>query len=186
MERVVVIGSTGSGKTTVASRLASALNLPQLELDSVNHQPGWAQLPHDQFQDAVAAFVTKERWVVDGNYTSHGMKEVLWPLADTFVWLDMPRRVIMRRVVFRTIRRVATREELWNGNREPWTNFYHRDPERNIIVWAWTRYDHVRDKYEQCMYDGTWSHASVHHLRSPVGVGRFLSLVEEEATASRN
>jgi len=69
--------------------------------------------------------------------------------ADSLVWLDMPRRTVMRRVVVRTIRRVATREELWNGNREPCSNLYSKDPEKNLVVWAWTRYDHVRDKYEQ-------------------------------------
>lgn len=180
MERIVVIGSTGSGKTTVANQLASALNLPRLELDSFNHQPGWTELPHDQFQDAVTAFAADDRWVVDGNYTSHGMKDVLWPLADTFVWLDIPRRVAMRRVVLRTIRRVTTREELWNGNREPLTNLYSRDPEKSIVVWAWTRYDHVRDEYERCIRDGTWSRADLHRLKSQKEVDRFLARIETE------
>ncbi len=178
--RIVVIGNSSSGKTTVSRELAARLDLPLLELDGVFHQPDWTELPDDQFRSRVDEFTNADRWVVDGNYTSHGMRDVLWPKANTIVWLDIPKRTVMRRVVLRTIRRATTREELWNGNREPWTNLYSRDPEKNIVVWAWTRFDHVRDKYERCMTDGTWSHAEVSRLRSPNEVDRFLARIETE------
>ena len=101
----------------VARALANRLGIPHLELDSIFHQPGWEPRSDDEFRAEAAAFVAGERWVVDGNYTSHGVTEIVWPRADTIVWLDPPRRVVMRRVVSRTLRRVVTREELWNGNR---------------------------------------------------------------------
>lgn len=178
MNRVVVIGSSSSGKTTVSRELSARLDVPLLELDGVFHQPDWTELPDDQFRSRVAEFTDNDRWVVDGNYTSHGMRDVLWPKADSIVWLDMPKSVVMRRVVVRTIRRAASREELWNGNREPWTNLYSRDSEKNIVVWAWTRFDHVRNKYEQCMTDGTWAHAGINRLRTPGEVKRFLAPIE--------
>ena len=182
VSRIVVVGNSASGKTTVARRIGHALDLPCLELDAVFHQPGWTELSNNEFQTAVANFVAANEWVVDGNYTSHGMGEVVWPRADTIVWLDMPKAVVMRWVIARTLRRVLTREELWNGNREPWTNLYHRDPERNIVVWAWTRFDHVREKYVTCMTDGTWDHASVHRLRIPRDVDDFLASIERDAS----
>ena len=111
------------------------------------------------------------------------MREALWPRADTLVWLDLPKSVIMRRVVQRTIRRAITREVLWNGNREPWANLYSLDPEKNIIVWSWTRFDHVRAKYETCMIDGTWSHAEVHRLRTHSEVEDFLASVAKAETS---
>ncbi len=118
--------------------------------------------------------MAQDRWVIDGNYTSLGTRDFVWPRADAFVWLDLPRSVVMRRVVLRTLRRVLTREELWNGNREPWTNLYSRDPRRNIIVWAWSRFDAVRARYEESLQDGTWSHAAVYRLRSPQDVAAFI------------
>ncbi|MEE8406654.1 MAG: hypothetical protein V3S32_05845 [Acidimicrobiia bacterium] len=185
MKRIVVIGNSSSGKTTSSRKLATLLDVPLLELDGVFHQPDWTELPDDQFRSRVARFTDNDRWVVDGNYTSHGMRDVLWPKADSIVWLDMPKSVVMRRVVARTIRRAACREELWNGNREPWTNLYSRDPEKNIAGWAWTRFDHVRDKYERCMSTGTWAHADLYRLRSPRKVDRFLAHIDAETPSHR-
>lgn len=178
MDRVVVVGSSSSGKTTTARRISAALGLPYLELDSVHHQENWTHPSDEEFESVVSNFATRDRWVIDGNYTSHGTTSLVWPRADTFVWLDLPRPVVMRRAVSRTLRRVLTREELWNGNREPWTNLYSRDPYKNIVVWAWTRFDHVRAKYESCMTDGSWSHGDVHRLTSPGRVSAFLAQVE--------
>lgn len=174
MRRIVVVGSSGSGKTTFARRLARVLSLPYLELDSVFHRGGWNRLEGEQFRDEVARFAEGSRWVADGNYTSQGTREVLWPRADTVVWLDLPKQVVMWRVIARTLRRVVTREQLWEGVREPWSNLYSADPERNIIVWAWTRFDHTRDKFEARIQDGDWDHAAVHRLRSQADADRFL------------
>jgi len=98
----------------------------------------------------------------------------VWPRADTVVWVDPPKRVVMSRVVRRTLHRVLTREELWNGNREPWTNLYSRDPYENIIVWAWTRYATVRERYQAMLHDGTWARLDVVRLGSRAEVRRFL------------
>lgn len=175
MLRVSVVGSAGSGKTTVARALAEHLGVPVLELDSVFWQEHWGKKPDPEFQADVRSFVAGEHWVVDGNYTSHGVADIVWPRADTIVWLDPSRPVVMRRVVGRTLRRVFTREELWHGNREPWTNLYSRDPYKNIIVWAWTRFDRVRERYERFSKDGTWAHARVVRLRSGRDVREFLT-----------
>lgn len=173
----MVVGSSGSGKTTVARRLAVNLGLPLLEMDSVFHRGGWEQQKGDQFRGEITDFAAGSAWIIDGNYTSQGARESVWPQADTFVWLDLPRRVIMARVVSRTLRRVVTREDLWDGVKEPWTNLYSLDPERNIIVWAWTRFEHTRAKYEAAVASGEWDHAGVHRLRSVDEVRRFLDSV---------
>jgi adenylate kinase family enzyme len=174
MERVSVIGSSGSGKSTMARALSSRLGLPLLELDAVFHQPDWQQKPDPDFRAEVADFISGERWVVDGNYTSHGVAELVWPRADTVVWLDPSRPVVMRRVIKRTLRRTITREELWNGNREKWTNLYSPKAEENVILWAWTRFRHTREKYEAMLTDGTWSHLTVVRLRTPIEAAGLL------------
>ncbi len=172
-----MVGSSGSGKTTLARRLAEKLEFPCLELDSIFHQPGWEQMPDHEFRSRIAEFALQPSWVIDGNYTSHGVKELIWPVADTLVWLDLPRAVVMRQVVGRTLRRAATREELWNGNREPWTNLWHWDPEKNIIRWAWVHHAPTRKKYEEALAQPETVHLKVYRLRSSGVVRRFLEAV---------
>ncbi len=182
MRRISVIGSSASGKSTMARALSRVLGLPLLELDSVLHQPGWQQKDDAAFRAEVAAFVGRDTWVVDGNYTSHGVAQVVWPRADTVVWLDPPRSTVMRRIIRRTIRRVVTREELWNGSRESWSNLYSPKPENNIIVWAWARHGPSRQRYEAFMDDGTWADLAVLRLRTARDARAFL----DELSAARD
>lgn len=177
MNRIVVVGSSGSGKTSTARTVALKLEIPHLELDSVYHQPDWEPLPDEEFQARVADFALQPRWVIDGNYTSHGIQDLLWPVADTLVWVDPPKPVVMARVIRRTLRRSITREELWNGNREPITNFVSLDPEKNVVVWAWTRFDHVREKYEQRLAEPGAVHLKVYRLRTSDEARRFLDSI---------
>jgi adenylate kinase family enzyme len=178
MNRISVVGSSGSGKTTVALAVAESLACPHLELDSVFHQPNWTPLPDDEFRAVAHEFVEQDRWVVDGNYTSHGVLDLVWNRADTVIWLDMPKRVVMQRVTRRTIRRAVKREDLWNGNREPISNFTKWAPEDNIVRWAWTRYDHTKEKYADRMYDPRWSHLDFIRLRSRRDVNDLLGSLQ--------
>jgi adenylate kinase family enzyme len=145
VERVSVVGNSGSGKTTLAAAVAAALGVPHLELDSVFHQPGWTELPVEDFRARVGEVVAADRWVVDGNYTA--VQDLVWARADTVVWLDYSRLLVMRQIVGRTLRRLVTRQALWNGNREPWRNLRTTDPTRSIVAWAWTHHHTYRERY---------------------------------------
>lgn len=175
MRRISVVGNSASGKSTVARELSARLGLPWLELDSVYHQEGWTPLDADEFRRRVADFVARPAWVVDGNYTSQGVADLVWPRADTIVWLDPSLPVVLSRVVRRTLRRVLTRQELWNRNREPWSNLFDPRPERNIIVWALTRHRPRRQTYTQMTADGTWDHLAVHRLRNQSDIDGFFT-----------
>ena len=175
MQRFSVIGSSCSGKTTIARAIATQLDIPRLELDSVFHQPGWTELADDEFRRRVSEFIEADSWVVDGNYTSHGVADIVWGNADAIIWPDLPKRTAMRRVLGRSIKRVATREELWNGNREDWSKLVSRDPLENIVLWVWTHFDHTREKYERLHSSGAWDDVAVFRLRSPAEVQTFLA-----------
>lgn len=95
-----------------------------------------------KFVAEVELLTRGSRWVVDGNYAV--VPDVVWRRADSVVWLDPPRHVVMRRIVFPTVRRLVTRVELWNGNRERWTNLVSAAPQRSVIAWAWTEHDRYR------------------------------------------
>ena len=178
MQRIAVVGSSGSGKTTVACAISSGLGFPHLELDSVFHQPGWTPLPTDDFQAAVRDFTDQEAWVVDGNYTSQGIADAVWPRADTVVWLDLSRGLTLRRIANRTLRRFVRREQLWNGNKENWRNFVDPRPENNVILWSWTRHPSVRSHYDDRFNDPEWSHLELVRLRSQPEVDAFVDRVQ--------
>jgi hypothetical protein len=91
------------------------------------------------------------------------------------VWLDLPRGLVMRRVILRTVRRALTRERLWNGNREPLTNFYRMDPEKNIIRWAWVKHAGYVERYGAAMHDPAYAHLRFLRLRTPKEVDAFLA-----------
>jgi adenylate kinase family enzyme len=149
VQRVSLVGNAGSGKTTLGRQLAAALAAPFLELDAVNHQQHWTPLPPAQLRARVADVVGRERWVVDGNYG--GVRDLVWDRADTVVWFDFPRWLVMARVLRRTTGRVLTRRVLWNGNRERLRDVLSRDPERSIVAWAWTQHAGYRTSYRQAL-----------------------------------
>lgn len=169
--RINIIGSSGSGKTTLARRLAEDLDLRHVELDALFHQPGWTPEDPDRFRDKVLAATTGDGWVVCGSYSV--VRDVLWPRVDTVVFLDLPRRIVMKALLRRTLRRVVLREELWNGNREPWDNLFRLDPDKNILVWAWTRFELQRQRWEDLVVDPRWSHVRFVRITTRRGVDAF-------------
>jgi adenylate kinase family enzyme len=175
VQRVSVIGTSGSGKSTLARSLAGVLDAPWLELDSVYHQAGWTPLGEAEFRARVLAFADGERWVIDGGYSV--VRDLVWARADTVVWLDLPRRTVMRRLVWRTLRRVTGRVELWNGNRERWRNLFTWDKEESVIAWAWQTYGSRRERYAGFVADPAYAHLRFFRLTSPGAVRRFLRSV---------
>jgi adenylate kinase family enzyme len=170
---VVIVGNSGSGKTTLGRALAARLAAPFLELDSIHHQPGWRPLPVDEFRRRVSAFTNGPTWVVDGNYRA--VRDLVWARADTVVWFDLPRRTVMRQVVGRTLRRVVSRVELWNGNREPLTGMFRLDPERSIIRWAWVRHSMYRERYAAAARDPALAHLTFVRIGGRADAARLLA-----------
>jgi len=175
MRRVSVVGNSGSGKTTLARRLAATLGAPHLELDSVYHQPGWTALPLEEFRHRVAEFTSAVGWVVDGNYSA--VQDIVWKRADTVIFLDLPKSVVIRQLVWRTTRRSLVRRELWNGNRESIRNALSRDPEVSVIRWAWQNHARNHERYSVAMTDPAWSHLRFVQLRSRHEAREWLDAV---------
>jgi len=182
VRRVSVVGNSGSGKSTVARELALVLGVPHLELDGVFHQPGWVPLPEDEFRRVVGAVAAGDGWVMDGNYSV--VRPLVWARADTVVWLDLPRRTVMRQVVWRTLRRAVTRQDLWNGNRESLRNFLTWDPQESIISWAWHNHAKYRDRYAAAAADPANAHLTFIRLTSRRAITRFLTEAARNPTAA--
>lgn len=183
--RIAIVGNSGSGKTTLAERIAERTGATRVELDAIFHQPGWEPKDGELFRREVCAVLdAHDRWVVDGNYDSL-VGDVVRSRADTILVMDLPRRTVIRQVVWRTLRRAITREELWNGNREPMTNFYRWDPERNIIRWTWVMHDEYRHRYRRLSESNEWAHAQVVWLHSHRDADRWLDSLPD-ARPERN
>ena len=118
MRRVAVLSSaSGNGKTTFGRALAARLEVPFVELDALVHGPGWIETSDDELRAAVEPILARDGWVVDGSY-ERKLGDAVLRSADTVVWLDLPLRVWLPRLVRRTLRRMTGRERLWNDNRE--------------------------------------------------------------------
>jgi len=161
VQRVIVAGISGSGKSTFARELGVRAGLPYHEMDALYHGPDWVPIP--TFEDDVAAIVARERWVFD----SHGYQQVrdlMWGRADTVVWLDYSRPVVMSRVLRRSFHRAWTRRPMFNGNTETFRSWL--DPE-HPVQWAWTQYDPRRQDMLRRFADPAYADLARIALRRP-------------------
>ncbi len=170
MNRISVIGTSGSGKTTFAGKLARILRLPHVELDSLNWESNWTVAPKDVFRSRVREAVKANRWVVDGNYKD--VRDLIWEHADTIVWLDFSFRVTLGRILRRTFYRLATGVECCNGNRESFGKVFSRD---SIIIWVLQTYKRRRAEYPLLLADMKQRGTQTIRLQSPRDADRWLA-----------
>jgi adenylate kinase family enzyme len=171
MRRVSIVGPSGSGKTTFARRLAAKLQVPAIELDGLFWDADWHHADDETFSARVDAATSGDGWVADGNYTR--AKEIVLGRADTVVWLDLPLRTCLARVLRRTARRSRTREELWSGNRESWRRHLSRD---SLVWWLISSYRRKRREYEPRFIgpEREFPHLVVHRFRRAADAEAWL------------
>jgi adenylate kinase family enzyme len=167
VRRVAIIATaSGCGKTTVGRALARILGVPFVELDAIHWQSGWTELDAGELRCRVEPIVANDAWVIDGSYRGK-LGDLVLERADTVVWLDLPRRIWLPRLVRRTLRRAITGEELWNGNREwLWGAIAHAD---SLI-----RFALANDRPRRHRYPRELARYRVARLRSPAEVDAFL------------
>ena len=170
MRHVAVIASpSGNGKTTLGRTLAERLGVRFVELDALVHGPNWAETPDEELRAIVEPIVRSDGWVIDGTYRRKlGM--LVFDAADTIVWLDLPLRVWLPRLLRRTGRRLTGRERLWNDNRETLRDvFWGRE---SLFGYALTQQPKRRREYPRRL-----AGRPLVRLRRPRDVERWLANV---------
>jgi len=175
MRRINVIGTSCSGKSTFARKLAAKLDLQHVELDHVNWEPGWIEVGPEVFRQRALAAVAGESWVVDGNYRI--AREIIWPIADTLIWLDYPLRVVVWRSIKRSISRVIFRQTCCNGNRESIRRALSRD---SIILWVLQTHRSRHRNFQELLPKLASAGAEIVVLRSPRAAEQWILKVTAE------
>jgi hypothetical protein len=152
--------------------------VPFVELDALAWGPNWTLVPVEVFKERVARAVEGESWVIDGNYAGRGARDLVWPRADTVIWLDPPITAIFPRLFQRLVRRVRSGEELWpgTGNRETYrSQFLSRD---SLFWWALKTHWRRRRKLPLVLARPEYAHLVVHRFRKRADAEALLARVE--------
>jgi len=170
MRRVNVVGTSCSGKTTLARALSRRLGLPHVEFDALFWGPSWTEVPKPVFRERLVAALAADARVADGGYES--VRDITWSRADTIVWLDYRLPTVLRRWASRTIRRIRTQEEFWpgTGNRESLHNAFRRDG----LLW-WILRTHRGRRRRMLARMAARPDLVVIRLRSPAEAERWLA-----------
>lgn len=169
LARVVVVGTSGSGKTTFARSLAAAFEVPHIELDALYWGPNWTPRSPAEFSSRVRSAIEAPAWVVDGNYAS--VRPLVWRRASALVWLNYSFPRVFSRALSRTIRRSVTGEEVYGGNRESFSKVV--DPEW-IPWWVIRTFRRYRRETPLLIAAPEFAHLQVSEFRKPSQAEGFL------------
>lgn len=164
MERVLIIGSGGCGKTTLSRAVAERLGLPLIHLDALYWRPGWVPTPKEEWRRVVEGLLARPRWVMDGNYG--GTLDLRLAACDSVIFLDLPRRVCLWRIFKRRL--------LYRGRGRP--EVAPGCPERltwEFVRWVWTYRKRRRPGILERLHGRTGRRVVI--LSSTREVDRFLS-----------
>jgi len=147
MNRIVVIGSSCSGKSTFSQYLANKERIEYIELDQLHWLPDWKERANDEFRILVSEAVASDSWIVDGNYSV--VRDIVWPRATQIIWLNHSFSLVLYRSVTRSIKRAATKKKLFAGNVESFKQtFFSRN---SIIFWVLKTYHQKRKSYSKLL-----------------------------------
>jgi adenylate kinase family enzyme len=179
--RLLVLGSTGSGKSTFARDLARRIGAPHIELDALNWDPGWINLSvadPEKLKARVREALSPDAWTCDGNYSV--VRPIVLGRATHVVWLDYSRPLIMSRVLRRSVVRAIRGDELWagTGNREDFRRWFDKE---HPIRWAWATYNHRRQALEGLFVHESTANLQKHRIRHPREAAPLLQRLTREA-----
>ena len=179
IERVNIIGTSGSGKSTFGRQLSKLLGLPFIEMDSLYWGPNWTERPDEEFLAKVEASTEPARWVLDGNYQR--TTPIKWRHVQLVIWIDLSLVRTLYRVASRSLKRSINKTEIWpsTGNCETFRkSFFSR---QSVILWANSSYKANRKTFCEMMESREYEHIWFMRLGSKRAVESFLDAVRVAA-----
>lgn len=172
--RIIVIGTSGAGKTDFSKSLADILEVPHIELDAIYWKPGWTPREKTDYRNMVEKIVTQKSWIIDGNYSV--VRDIIWPKASFAIWLNYSFLTSFSRVLKRTLHRVIEQEELFSGNHESFRNsFLSKD---SLLWWVITTYSRRKREFRYLFDTHVYLNLSLIEFREPDQVEQYLLELE--------
>jgi adenylate kinase family enzyme len=175
MTKIVIIGSSSSGKTTLAKNISKKLDIDHQEARLFFWEENWKESKLEVFRERVNNFTNNDKWITDGNFAS-SVSDIVWARADTIIWLDYSLSRTLIQFFLRSIRRSFSGEELWHGNRETLWNSIFRP--KSLFLWIITNYKRNRKRFLLLISSKKYPHISFLHFKSPKETESFLSKLE--------
>ena len=172
-KRIVVVGTTSSGKSTLAGQLAKIIGGDYIELDALYWESNWTPAEPLDFFIRVEEAIRSEAWVVAGNYRL--ARDLIWENAEAVIWLDYPFQIVFWRLLTRTIRRAVTHEELWNGNRESFWKHLMLWSDESLFHWLFKTYWRRKREYPMLFALSENAHLEIIQFKHPKETERWLA-----------
>ncbi len=184
--RILVVGTSGTGKSTLAGKLSLGLRIRDVELDDLYWNANWVPSTNEVFVEKVRRVIEEnETWVIHGNYGQS--RPLTWPRATALIWLDYSFPLTFARATRRTALRWLRREELWSArNRESLRKtLFTKD---SILWWVIQTWGRRRRELPALLARPEYAHLKVYRFRTPAETEAFLAenLSDPKLTSPRS
>lgn len=171
MKRVVIVGSSSCGKTTLANNISNKLGLEHKELDYFYWEPNWKEAALPVFRSRVEKFTSQDSWITDGNFASSA-GDIVWSRATHIIWLDYSLPLIIKQFFIRSISRALKQEVLWTGCKETlWNSMFSPN---SLLIWIIKNYKKNRVMFLKLAQSSDYPNASFLHFKRPAETEEFM------------
>lgn len=174
LSRTVIVGSSCSGKSTLARTLSRILDQVHIELDELYWDKNWKPRSSEDFRERVSGALPSDRWIVDGNYRV--VRDMIWPHATVLIWLNLPLSTVLARGIKRALAHGFSGRVTCGGNHESlYRTFCSSD---SILLWILSTFHRRRKDIAHIRDTGQYPALHIVELHSPAEMELFLHTVK--------
>lgn len=171
MKKIMIGGSIGAGKSTLAKALSKKLNIEHTELDSFYWLPNWQVRPADQMRELINKTTSADSWIICGNFNA--FKEITLDRADMIIWLDYPLFVCLWQAFKRSWHNIYTQQKCCNGNQDTWQHLFFS--KNSIVLWLIRTFRRRNKRYTAIMQDPFYENKTFVRLKSHKEAEKWLA-----------